>query len=105
MGGYHTSGNPPHPPVRPGRGGGTPNTGGGGYPTSYRITDGVLDTPQSVCLLRSRRRTFLLKIIESLQNRLQPHSGAILFVSIDFNERYIPSVIAELTLTLGVNGP
>ena len=36
--------------------GGTPM---GGYPTSYRITDGVLDTPRSVCLLRSRRRTFL----------------------------------------------
>ena len=32
-----------------------------GYPISYRITDGVLDTPRSVCLLRSRRRTFLLK--------------------------------------------
>ena len=26
----------------------------------YRTTDGVLDMPQSVCLLRSRRRTFLL---------------------------------------------
>ena len=26
----------------------------------YRTTDGVLDTPRSVCLLRSRRRTFLL---------------------------------------------
>ena len=44
-GGYPTSGTPP---VRPG-GGGTP----------LRQTDGVLDTPRSVCLLRSRRRTFL----------------------------------------------
>ena len=31
-----------------------PLMGGGGYPTSV-----VLDTPRSVCLLRSRRRTFL----------------------------------------------
>ena len=40
-----------------------PGPGGGGYPcqggTPPRVTDGVLDTPQSVCLLRSRRRTFL----------------------------------------------
>ena len=51
-GGIPVEGTPPQvPPVRPGR--------GGGYPTSYRITDGVLDTPWSVCLLRSRRRTFL----------------------------------------------
>ena len=35
---------------------------GGGYPTSYRITDGVLDTPRSVCLLRSRRRTFFFTL-------------------------------------------
>ena len=48
--GYH--------PVRPGCGG-TPT---GGHPTSYRITDGVLDTPRSVCLLRSRRRTFLWRL-------------------------------------------
>ena len=34
--------------------GGYPNGGGGLYPTSL-----VLDTPRSVCLLRSRRRTFL----------------------------------------------
>ena len=46
-GGYPTSSTPP-PPVRPGQ---------GGYPTS----DGVLDTPRSVWLLRSRRRTFLLQ--------------------------------------------
>ena len=41
----------------------------GEYPTSGtsapsppppQVTDGVLDTPRSVCLLRSRRRTFLL---------------------------------------------
>ena len=64
-------GTPPQvPPIRPGEevpkvgypprqtwpGGGTPR---GGYSTSYRITDGVLDTRRSVCLLRSRRRTFL----------------------------------------------
>ena len=66
-GGYPTSGTPP---VAPGWGvprWGVPEVGypahrtwpGGGYPTSYRITDGVLDTPRSVCLLRSRRKTFL----------------------------------------------
>ena len=49
-GGYPTSGTPPHRTWL----GGT-STGGGGYPTSV-----VLDTPRSVCLLRSRRRTFLL---------------------------------------------
>ena len=42
-------------PIRPGLGG-TP--AGGGYPP--QVTDGVLDTPRSVCLLRSHRRTFLL---------------------------------------------
>ena len=40
-GGYPTSGTPPSD-----LSGGTP-TGGGVYPTSYRITDGVLDTPRS----------------------------------------------------------
>ena len=54
--------------------GGTPSSlGRGGYqmgvppsqvvpPSWYRTTDGALDTPRSVCLLRSRRRTcsFLL---------------------------------------------
>ena len=39
--------------------------GGDGVPSSrgtpqYRTIDGVLDTPRSVCLLLSRRRTFLL---------------------------------------------
>ena len=48
--GYPTSG----PPIRPGRG--DPCQGG----TPPPVTDGVLDTPRSVCLLRSRRRTFLL---------------------------------------------
>ena len=43
------------PPIRPGRGGGTPP----------RVTDGVLDTPRSVCLLRSSRRTFLFKLCSS----------------------------------------
>ena len=38
-------------PPRPGQ------DGGGGYPG--RPTEGVLNTRQAVCLLRSRRRTFL----------------------------------------------
>ena len=33
---------------------------GGGGPPRYRTTNGVLDTPRSVCLLRSRRRSFLV---------------------------------------------
>ena len=81
-GGYPTSGTPPPPcwtwlggpllgvpppqvpPIRPGWGypcwGALlwyPPPQGGGYP------DGVLDTPRSVCLLRSRRRTFLWLIL------------------------------------------
>ena len=70
--GYPTSGTP----IRPGWGvplqeyptSGTPLSDlargeGGTLPggTPLRQTDGVLDTPRSVCLLRSRR-TFLLKI-------------------------------------------
>ena len=43
--------------------GGIPPPGMGhppaGGPPWYRTTDGVLDTPRSVCLLRSRRRTLL----------------------------------------------
>ena len=49
-------GTPPqqvHPPI--GSGQGVPLPGG----TPPRVTDGVLDMPQSVCLLHSRRRTFL----------------------------------------------
>ena len=68
-GGVPRSGYPPPPgggrgcrgPVPPGGGGcrgpGTPP--GGGYPG--RTTEGVLTTRRAVCLLRSRRRTFLLK--------------------------------------------
>ena len=44
--------------------GGTPAGGGEGWvgiPPS--VTDGVLDTPRSVCLLRSRRRIFLLSTV------------------------------------------
>ena len=41
-------------PIRPGPWG-YPCQGG----TPPRVTDGVLDTPQSVCLLRLHRRTFL----------------------------------------------
>ena len=44
------------PPVGPDR--------GGGY-----LTLVVLDTPRSVCLLRSRRRTFLFKILEAILRR------------------------------------
>ena len=62
----------PPPPIRPNWGypcWGLPHLGyppsdlAKGYPcwggTPPRLTDGVLDTPRSVCLLRSRRRTFL----------------------------------------------
>ena len=52
-GGYPTLGTP-HQTWPVGR---VPWWGGGGYPTSV-----VLDTPRSVCLLRLRRRTFLLKL-------------------------------------------
>ena len=50
----------------PGPPGGTrvrypPRRGGGGYPG--RTTEGVLTTRRAVCLLRSRRRTFLLELI------------------------------------------
>ena len=86
--GYPDGGTPPWvPPVGPGRGlppispgqgvprwgGGTPyqvpmphQTWPGGYPISYRITDGVLDTPQSVCLLP--QEDFLVET----QNRQYP---------------------------------
>ena len=40
-----------------------------------------------------------------IENRSQPHSGATLFVSTDFNENYVASVTVALTLTLGINGP
>ena len=58
-GGYPAGGTPPWvPPVRPGQG-----YPARGYPcwrsTPPRETDGVLDMPRSVCLLRSHRRTFL----------------------------------------------
>ena len=39
-----------------------------------------------------------LKSKKSLQNGLQPHSGATLFVSINFKECYVASVIEALTL-------
>ena len=42
---------------------------GGGNPPWYRTTDGVLDTPQSVCLLCSRKRTFLFKILFLFVNK------------------------------------
>ena len=32
-------------------------------PPRYRTTDGVLDTPRSVCLLSSRRKTFFFEIL------------------------------------------
>ena len=47
----------------------------GGYPcqggTPPRVTDGVLDTPRSVCLLHSRRRTFLFNSF----SMAQPEAG------------------------------
>ena len=39
-----------------------------GVPPRYRRTDGELDTPRSVCLLRSRRRTFLFDILLCVTN-------------------------------------
>ena len=48
-------------PPRPGQDGGYP--AGGGYPG--RTTEGVLNTRRAVCLLRSRRRTFLFNAIYS----------------------------------------
>ena len=38
---------------------------GGNPPPQYRTADGVLDTPRSVCLLRSRR-TFLLLVVNGV---------------------------------------
>ena len=55
MGGYPRWGTPPYQTWT----GGYPDGGGG---TPLRLTDGVLDKRRSVCLLRSRRRTFLLSI-------------------------------------------
>ena len=61
----------PSTPIRPGQWGTLPGVPHLGYPpirpgqwypaggTPPRVTDRVLDTPRSVCLLRSRRRTFL----------------------------------------------
>ena len=43
-------------------------------PPRYRTTDGVLDTPRSVCLLRSRRRTFLLQVGSPLTAENNVHS-------------------------------
>ena len=77
MGGYPTLGTPPLDLARG-------NPGGGGYSTSYRITDGVLDTSRSVCLLRSRRRTFLffvklkLSYSSSVLNSLKAQLGFFL---------------------------
>ena len=50
------------PPSQVSRGGGYPAGGGG---TQVRTTYGVLATRRAVCLLRSRRRTFLFKTIFS----------------------------------------
>ena len=52
-------GTPPWVPlIRPGQG--VPCQVNRGGCTPPRVTDGVLETPRSVCLFRSRRRTFLL---------------------------------------------
>ena len=58
-GGYPARGYPCRVPPPPVRTGGT-LPGLGGYPG--RITEGVLTTRWAVCLLRSRRRTFLLTL-------------------------------------------
>ena len=58
-GGYPTSGTTPPPPRRSHLAG----EGGREGVTPPLVTDGVLDTPRSVCLLRSRRRTFLFLIV------------------------------------------
>ena len=71
----------PHPgsrdevsPVRSGQGGtpgwGTPPGQGWGNPPWDRIADGVLDTRQVVCLLRSRKRT-LLFIFATIGNNMK----------------------------------
>ena len=39
-----------------------------------------------------------LKRMKLLQNGLQPHTGVNLFVSIDFNESYVTSIIIALAL-------
>ena len=43
------------------------------YPR-YRTTDRVLDTPRSVCLLRSLRRTFLLYLVSYFTNKCRQRS-------------------------------
>ena len=70
-----------------------------------RLHQASASTPSQGC---RNARFFSLTRMESLQNGLQPHSGATLFGSIDFNESYVTSVIIVLTLmlrlTLGVIG-
>ena len=84
------------PPIRPGWGypnGGYPTSGtphrtwmgnGGGTPL-LQLTDGVLDTPRSVCILRSRRRTFLLV------NRLK-QTTALVRLGLTHTQRLCPRV-------------
>ena len=54
-------------------GGGTRTPPGGGYPG--RTTEGVLTTRRAVCLLRSRRRTFLFCYILPFLNIIERHFG------------------------------
>ena len=69
--GYPTLGTPP---IGPGRG--VPLLGEEGTP--LQETDGVLDTLRSVCLLRSRRRTFfLLFLLLNLQKSTGPLWGEL----------------------------
>ena len=74
-----TPGTPP-PPIRPGWGG-YPDQGG----TPLRLTDGGLDKRRSVCLLRSRRRTFLF--IHLLGHLLPFTTNKILPVNVSQTER------------------
>ena len=68
----------------------------GGYPTSYRITDGVLDMLRSACLLHSRRRTFLFlhfsNSVYSVHSRFSKY-GETLYVHIYINTNIVSTIL------------